>query len=170
LYSYTPRGTLSSTSVIGVSTMATKTDAFGQVLYQDYTSTHHRDYDYDALGRLVRAGTSYTGAGNTLALDASTTFVRDPGGGLLGQAGGGTQKLAWTDLHTDLVALFDATSTTLSASAAYDPLGKVLATVGTIGSLGYQSEYIDSATGRINMAARWYNTDTGQFDTRDSVG
>jgi len=39
-----------------------------------------------------------------------------------------------------------------------------------IGSLGYQSEYTDLSTGRTNMAARWYNTATGQFDTRDSAG
>ncbi|MFK3979481.1 polymorphic toxin-type HINT domain-containing protein [Micromonospora sp. NPDC050397] len=37
------------------------------------------------------------------------------------------------------------------------------------GNLGYQSEYTDSTTGRVNMLARWYNTATGQFDTRDTM-
>ena len=37
-----------------------------------------------------------------------------------------------------------------------------------LGSLGYQSEWTDAGTGRVNMHARWYNPDTGQFDTRDT--
>ena len=166
LFSYTARGTLASTSVIGVSTLATTTDAFGQIRSQGYSTTQHHDYDYDALGRLVRTGAPYSGAGNTLAADGSTTYIRDGGGALIGQATGAAAKLAWTDRHSDVVAMFDATTATL---AAYDPLGKVLSSVGTMGSLGYQGEYTDTATGRVNMAARWYNTDTGQFDSRDSA-
>ena len=38
-----------------------------------------------------------------------------------------------------------------------------------LGNLGYQSEWTDVGTGRVNMRTRWYNTDTGQFDTRDTV-
>ncbi|HET6215159.1 MAG TPA: RHS repeat-associated core domain-containing protein, partial [Micromonosporaceae bacterium] len=36
-------------------------------------------------------------------------------------------------------------------------------------NLGYQSAWTDFATGRVNMWQRWYNTLTGQFDTRDTV-
>jgi hypothetical protein len=39
----------------------------------------------------------------------------------------------------------------------------VLASAGLTGQLGYQSEWTESLTGRVNMLARWYNTDTGQF-------
>ena len=82
---------------------------------------------------------------------------------------GTTNRLVWTDRHADVVGQFDATSTTLAGSTSYDPLGKVLATASALGSLGYQSEYSDPATGRVNMLSRWYNTDTGSFDTRDSI-
>jgi RHS repeat-associated protein len=37
------------------------------------------------------------------------------------------------------------------------------------GNLGYQSAYTEFNTGRVNMAARWYNSASGQFDNRDSV-
>jgi large repetitive protein len=77
--------------------------------------------------------------------------------------------LAWTDLHDDVVGEFTATGSTLTGSTAYDPFGKVLASTGMAGSLGYQSEWADPATGRVNMLARWYNPDTGQFDTRDTA-
>jgi RHS repeat-associated protein len=71
-------------------------------------------------------------------------------------------------LHSDVVGQFTATGSALDGSTAYDPLGKVLATVAMVGNLGYQSEWTDAFTGRVNMLARWYNTDTGQFDTRDT--
>ncbi|MFD6756630.1 hypothetical protein [Micromonospora gifhornensis] len=45
----------------------------------------------------------------------------------------------------------------------------MLNTVGLLGQLGYQSEWTDALTNRVNMHARWYNTDTGQFDTRDTA-
>jgi RHS repeat-associated protein len=38
-----------------------------------------------------------------------------------------------------------------------------------LGNLGYQSEWTDAFTGRVNMFSRWYNTRTGQFDTRDTA-
>ncbi|WJK43973.1 RHS repeat-associated core domain-containing protein [Solwaraspora sp. WMMA2056] len=56
-----------------------------------------------------------------------------------------------------------------AGAATYDPLGKVVASTGVIGSLGFQSEWTDAVTSRVNMHARWYNTDTGQFDTRDTA-
>ena len=168
-YAYTPRGTLSSTTVIGVSTVATQADAYGQIASQYTTPTAHQDYVYDALGRSVRPGASYTGLGNTMASDATSTYTRDPSGGLLGAAQGTTTRTLWTDLHTDVVGQFDPTAATLAGSTAYEPLGKVIAATGMIGTLGYQSEWTDNLTGRVNMAARWYNTDTGQFDTRDTI-
>ncbi|WP_329105020.1 ricin-type beta-trefoil lectin domain protein [Micromonospora sp. NBC_01699] len=162
-YAYTARGTLAS-----VGGVTTATDAFGQVRSQG-SASGARTYDYDALGRAVQSGFAYAGLGNDLASDGTTTYTRDPSGGLLGTASGGTQRLSWTDLHTDVIGQFTATGTALTGSSTYDPLGKVLAQAGLIGGLGYQSEWTDTATGRVNMHARWYNTDTGQFDTRDTA-
>ena len=168
-YSYTPRGTLSAVSTLGTSTVYTRTDAFGQVKTQFATPTEQRDYDYDALGRVAHAGGAYTGIGNQLASDGTSTYVRDPRGALAGVATGADKRLAWTDLHTDVVGQFTATGTTLAGSRTYDPLGKVAASTSMLGNLGYQSEYADTTTGRVNMLSRWYNTATGQFDTRDTI-
>jgi large repetitive protein len=168
-YSYTPRGTLAQTVTPG-GTLATTTDAFGQVVAQvgnGSTAT----YQYDALGRAVKTGFAYADMGNTLAKDADATYTRGPDGSALG-VGSGTgagSRYAWADLHRDLVGQFTATGTTLAGSATYDPMGVVVAGSSMLGHLGYQSEWTESVTGRANMHARWYNIDTGQFDTRDTV-
>jgi RHS repeat-associated protein len=162
-YSYTARGTLAAAGAV-----TTVTDAFGQVRSQGAVAGA-RSYDYDALGRAVVPGFAYAGVGNDLATDGTATFTRDPFGGVLGEAAGGSQRLVWTDLHTDVIGQFTAAGTGLAGSSTYDPLGKVLAQSSMLGGLGYQSEWTDTATGRVNMLARWYNTDTGQFDTRDSA-
>src|SRR5256714_1815900 len=39
-----------------------------------------------------------------------------------------------------------------------------------VGTVGYQSAFTETTSGRVNMAARWYNPATGQFDNRDAVG
>lgn len=38
-----------------------------------------------------------------------------------------------------------------------------------MGSHGYQSGWTDPATGRVNVAARWYSPATGQFDSKDTA-
>lgn len=162
-YTYTPRGTLSGT-VVGTVTTPTTADAFDQV-----TGQAGQTYNYDALGRSVRSGHSFSGTGNDLAADATAQYIRTPEGDLASVASGATKLYAWTDLHSDVVAQFGATDTALPRTATYDPFGKPIGTPALLGSLGFQSEWTDTSTGRVNMAARWYNPDTGQFDTRDSV-
>ncbi|WP_157545167.1 LamG-like jellyroll fold domain-containing protein [Hamadaea tsunoensis] len=165
-YAYTARGTLASTQT-GTTVLTSTDDAFDQVTAQQYAGGT-QTYAYDALGRGLRTGFAYTGLDNDLAADSTATYVRDPGGGVLGEQSGGVTRLAWTDLHDDVVGQFTASSTALDASTTYDPLGRVTATTGMLGNLGYQSEWTDTFTSRVNMLARWYNTDTGQFDNRDS--
>ncbi|MFC3503111.1 LamG-like jellyroll fold domain-containing protein [Micromonospora krabiensis] len=162
-YTYTARGTLAEAGG-----NITRTDAFGQVLSQQ-SAGGTQTYEYDALGRAIRPGHAYAGLGNDLAADAGATYVRGASGEVVGTTAGGTQRMVWTDLHSDVVGQFAATGTALSGSVTYDPLGKVLSTSGLIGQLGYQSEWTDAVTSRVNMHARWYNTDTGQFDTRDAA-
>ncbi|MCP2323337.1 RHS repeat-associated protein [Hamadaea flava] len=169
-YNYTARGTLSSTQT-GSTTYTTTADAFGQILSQG-SAGGTQTYTYDALGRAIKTGFAYTGLDNDLAADSETTYVRDPSSDLVGEVrtADQTKRLTLTDLHDDVVGQLTATSATLDGSVNYDPLGKVLASSGTvIGHLGYQSEWTESVTGRVNMLARWYNTDTGQFDTRDTA-
>ncbi|MEV6298219.1 polymorphic toxin-type HINT domain-containing protein [Actinoplanes sp. NPDC051861] len=68
-----------------------------------------------------------------------------------------------------MVGQFSGGGSTLSGSTTFDPLGRVVASTGAVGNLGFQQEYTEPATGRVNMHARWYNPETGQFDTRDSA-
>lgn len=169
-YEYTARGTLKRT-ISGSVAYDTHTDAFGQVRSQQATGGTTTNYDYDALGRAIKPGFTYTGLSNHLASDGSATYTRGPAGELFGQ-GSGTgagSRYAWTDQHWDVVGQFSATGTALSGSTTYDPLGKVLTTSGMVGNLGYQSEWTDGLSGRVNMLSRWYNPSTGQFDTRDSA-
>ncbi|GAA2707818.1 LamG-like jellyroll fold domain-containing protein [Micromonospora olivasterospora] len=163
-YTYTARGTLASAGGV-----TTSTDAFGQVVSQQSTGGGSQTYSYDGLGRAIRPGFSYGGLANDLAGDASASYVRGPSGEVVGTASGGSQRLVWTDLHTDVVGQFTATGAGLSGSMTYDPLGKIVGTAGLLGQLGYQSEWTDAVTSRVNMHARWYNTETGQFDTRDTA-
>ncbi|WP_414169926.1 LamG-like jellyroll fold domain-containing protein [Streptoverticillium reticulum] len=175
-YRYTARGTLTQQAT-GTTTTAFASDAFDQQVTQGTQS-----YVTDALGRVMTGtGTdgskisfSYSGTGNTLASDGSSTYTWTPDGGLVGigmaGAAAGTGSLALTDQHDDVVGNFSATGTALSGSTAYDPLGNGAGTTGTpVGRLGYQSGWTDLATGKVNMAARWYNPAAGQFMNRDTM-
>ena len=171
-FAYSARGT--QTAGAGGTTAAF--DAYGQ----DVT-TGVQTYTYDALGRAISAATSggatrtlaYSGPGNIVASDGTNLYSRGPGGDLegIGAVGQGTGSglTAWTDLHHDVVADFTATGTTLTGSAAYDPLGNKIGTSSLTGSLGYQGEYTDRTTGNVNMDSRWYSPATGQFTSRDTI-
>ncbi len=165
---YTARGTLRK-ETIGTVEMDTLADAFGQITQQETPLGATLNYTYDGLGRLTKAGFAYTGLGNDLASDGTSTYTVDPAGGVLGVKQGASSTYAWTDRHTDVVGYFTATGTTLSGSATYDPWGKTVAAATPTGSLGFQQEYTEAATGKVNMHARWYDPDTGGFDSRDSV-
>ncbi|MFI6325526.1 LamG-like jellyroll fold domain-containing protein [Nonomuraea sp. NPDC050556] len=175
-YAYTPRGTLATQTKAGVTTNLSF-DAFDRLI-----SDGDSLYTYDGLNRLssrtrgtVKDQFIYTGLGNDIATitDAGTgglraKYGRDASGGLLGQQEGtGPATGTLTDLHDDLVATFDTTG--LITSTSYDPFGNVTTQTGGKTNLGYQGEYTDPDTGRVNMHARWYQPGTGAFTTRDSA-
>ncbi|MFE7958248.1 LamG-like jellyroll fold domain-containing protein [Streptomyces sp. NPDC057413] len=170
-YSYTARGTLRSVTDAQSQTTSTTADAFNRVI-----TSGGKTYAYDGLDRMVTAGNggtnqtfSYTGIANDLASDGTTTYSRDPGGALIGINAGGTKVLAMTDVHDDVVGQFTDAGSALTGSTTYDPFGKVLATQSMVGALGYQSEWTDPDTAQVDMAARWYNPNIGQFSSRDTV-
>jgi large repetitive protein len=168
-YAYTANGTLTSEG----STAATF-DAYG-----DQVSSGTDSFTYDALGRVVtrtRAGStvdlSYDGVGNQLASDGTgDDYVYNPSGSLISASIDGTDVDLWTDAHTDVVGDFTSSGTALSGTAEYDPLGNVLSQTGNASglSVGYQSGYTDSATGGVDMDARWYTPSSGQFTSADTV-
>ncbi|MEU7905922.1 LamG-like jellyroll fold domain-containing protein [Actinoplanes sp. NPDC049118] len=167
-YEYTARGTLRKT-ISGTVPLETKADAFDQITRQYSGESTFVDYTYDGLGRALKPGFAYTGLGNDLAADGSALYTRDPAGDLVGIKQSGASVYAWTDRHTDVVGQFTANGASLAGSTTYDPLGAVVASTTNVGNLGFQQEFTEPETGRVNMHARWYNTETGQFDTRDSA-
>ncbi|MFC4013501.1 RHS repeat-associated core domain-containing protein [Nonomuraea purpurea] len=173
-YAYTSRGTLATSTKAGATTAYTF-DAFDRLI-ADGDSL----YSYDALNRMTNRirGTAkqtfaYSGLGNDLAAITDSSgavqakYARDPGGSLLGlKEGTGAAVATLTDLHGDLVATYTAT---LQTSTAYDPFGTVIAQTGPKTQLGYQGEYTDPDTDKINMHARWYQPGTGTFTSRDTA-
>ncbi|MEU7745367.1 LamG-like jellyroll fold domain-containing protein [Nonomuraea sp. NPDC049158] len=161
-YAYSARGTLKSRTPNGGSASATSYDAFDRMITDGATS-----YAYDGLDRLAStAGRtfSYSGLGNTPAAAGAELYGRDPSGDLVSVAG----LYAYTDRHGDLTATFTGAGV-LTDSAAYDPYGKVVANSGTKRDVGYQGGWTDPATGKVNMAARWYDPGTGAFPSRDTL-
>ncbi|UBU09472.1 RHS repeat-associated core domain-containing protein [Nonomuraea gerenzanensis] len=176
-YTYTARGTLAEDSA-GI-VRRTKFDAFDRLINDDAVV-----YEYDALDRVetrTAGGKStrmvYDGVSNNLTAvtDGGTgvvtsTFGRDALGRTLGLSDGTGGRLAFCDLRGDLIGTFGAGSTSLADSVAFDPFGEVLSRTGAAHDLGYQGGYTDPDTGKVNMAARWYQPSTGSFVSRDTLG
>ncbi|WP_344976381.1 LamG-like jellyroll fold domain-containing protein [Streptosporangium fragile] len=174
-YTYTPRGTVATETTGGVTKNLTF-DAFDRLI-TDGEAT----YGYDALGRMtsrtkgtVQQRFVYSGLTNDIAAVTDgagaiqARYGRDPSGGLLSlQEGTGPALATMTDLHGDLVGTFSGTA--LVDSTAYDPFGQVIQRSGTARALGYQGEYTDPDTGKVNMDARWYQPGTGAFASRDTA-
>ncbi|MFI8350693.1 toxin C-terminal domain-containing protein, partial [Streptomyces sp. NPDC085596] len=176
-YSYTARGTLTQQSTAGGATTAFTSDAYGGQI-----TAGTQTYGLDATGRVITDTTqaggtrtlTYSGAGNTVANDQSYQYTYDPSGGLVGINTAGassttTGRLAFTDQHDDVIGTFTAGATTLAGSSTYSPLGKVTASSSSFGLLGYQSGWTDPGTSKVDMAARWYNPDAGQFMNKDTL-
>ncbi|WP_327380522.1 LamG-like jellyroll fold domain-containing protein [Streptomyces sp. NBC_01207] len=169
-YAYSARGTEKTiTETAGGATRTIQTDAFERTIING-TST----FTYDSLDRVMtHNGTAFTydGGSNRLVADGATNYTRLPDGtvlstGVTGQAG--AARLAVTDQHTDLVASLAPDGTAVAGSRAFDPFGKTTASQGSNPNLGYQSGWTDSATGEVNMAARWYQPGIGSFTSRDT--
>ncbi|WP_170991221.1 DNRLRE domain-containing protein [Herbidospora galbida] len=176
-YTYTPRGT-QATATKGALTTTSTFDAFDRMI-TDGGAT----YIYDALDRMTtrtQSGTTakyvYGGTSNdlTAVTDAAGAvqelYNRDATGALLSsKTGAATAQFQLTDHHRDVVAGFTAGATSLSGSTSYDPFGTVLATGGARPQLGYQGSWTDPASGKSNMASRWYQPGTGTFASRDTM-
>ncbi|NUW43297.1 RHS repeat-associated core domain-containing protein [Nonomuraea rhodomycinica] len=174
-YTYSARGTLKEED--GGAVRMTKFDAFDRMV-RDGAVT----YDYDALDRVESRASgdkatrmTYDGLSNNLVAvtDAggarTASFGRDALGRTLGISDGAGAQLAFSDQHGDLIGTFTTDGATLADSVAYDPFGEVTTRTGNAHTLGYQGGYTDPDSGKINMAARWYQPTTGSFVSRDTL-
>ncbi|SCL73361.1 RHS repeat-associated core domain-containing protein [Micromonospora peucetia] len=168
-YTYTARGTLASRTSSGL------TEKYAFDAFDRLTAAGSVTYAYDALNRVAaRGGSSFGYAGMTddVVTDGAGRYSRGPTGEVLGVGQGTEQLLALTDGHGDVVAGIDPADSTLGKladSKAYDPFGKVVATEGDPGDLGFQGDWTDPTTGQVDMGARWYEPGTGAFVSRDPV-
>jgi RHS repeat-associated protein len=168
-YGWTKRGTLSSKQVGAAEAVTSTFDAFDRTI-TDGTST----YTYDGLDRIRSRGgvsMSWLGLSQELTSDGTTQFSQDVTGQTIAQkTGTAPGSMLAANSHGDIVGSMPATATSLATSKAYDPWGKVLGTTGgTQPSLGYQGDWTDPGTGKVDMNARLYDPETAMFTARDSV-
>ncbi|WP_040456748.1 RHS repeat-associated core domain-containing protein, partial [Kribbella catacumbae] len=82
-------------------------------------------------------------------------------------------RLVLADRHGDVFGGFDPTDTTLTTglpdSRTYDPFGNSTAANGLKYRIGYQGDWTDPRSGDVNQGARWYNPDSGTFNSRDTM-
>ncbi|OZV81609.1 hypothetical protein CA850_10595 [Micromonospora echinospora] len=168
-YTYSARGTLLGRTSSGL------TEQYAFDAFDRLTAAEGQTYAYDGLDRLVtRTGQTFTyaGLGDDVVADGVEYFARGPAHELLATGAADQERLSLTDAHGDVVAAIDPADTdltTLNDSTAYDPFGKKVGSVGNTGNLGYQGDWTDPDTGKIDMGARWYDPGTGTFASRDSV-
>jgi len=104
-----------------------------------------------------------------LVKDASTAYVYGPGGLALEQLNGST--VLW--MHHGQVGstrLVSDRGGTTQASYTYDAYGYLTATTGTISNpLRFAGQYQDGESGLYYARARYYDSSTGQFISRDPI-
>ncbi|MEV0701015.1 polymorphic toxin-type HINT domain-containing protein [Saccharopolyspora sp. NPDC050389] len=125
-----------------------------------------------ALNRLVAADggrVAYAGRSLDVAAGGASLYSYLPGGEPLGVTTAGTSGVAVANQHTDLVGVVDPTTGGLSGWRTFTPLGSQIEAQGVQPGLGFQRQYTDPDTGRVNMGSRWYQPGTGTFASRDQA-
>ncbi|PRW64745.1 LamG-like jellyroll fold domain-containing protein [Actinopolyspora mortivallis] len=165
-FEYSPRGTVTARTTGGTTTDV-RFNAYGEM-----TADGGKSYEYDALNRLVTAGQrslSYVGDSLMVASDGRSEYSYTPDGGALGVAEGDSAGIAVTNQHTDLVGTVSPADGSVSGWRSFSPFGEVSRRQGSQPDLGFQGQFTDSDSGKVNMGARWYRPSTGTFTSRDTA-
>ncbi|MFN8036450.1 MAG: DNRLRE domain-containing protein [Acidimicrobiia bacterium] len=166
-YAYTARGTLSSRTV-GATVTPSTFDAFDRQL-----TSGSDTFQYDALDRAAKRNSTvftYAGISDAVVNDGTFTYSRTPGGAAMALAKSTTKLAVSADRHGDVINTLNPTTGAVADSKAYDPWGSVTAQTGTTGpSIGYQGNWTDPNSSRVDMGARWYLPGQATFATRDSL-
>ncbi|MFJ8582118.1 RHS repeat-associated core domain-containing protein [Micromonospora sp. NPDC093277] len=170
-YSYTPRGTLSETTHDDAPPRPATFDGFDRLIADGPIT-----YSYDSLDRLATrtaTGTTtfkYTGLLADPTQSGTETYWRSPTGSILSGNLGGTNLLPAIDGHNDLVGWSTIPmGSTLTASTGFDPFGLPTSESGVQANVGFQGDWTDPDTGRVNMHARWYDPHSATFASRDDT-
>jgi RHS repeat-associated protein len=132
-------------------------------------------YTYDSLDRVIGRSVSgvtkffnYAGFETDPTSDGTSSWSRSPSGSVLGQTRAGASVLVGTERHGDVAWTLNPITGTIADSTVSDPYGKALSVTGTPGQVGFQGDWTDPLTGLVWMAARWYDTQSGTFTSRDT--
>jgi RHS repeat-associated protein len=170
VYTWTPRGTLSSVTHDSDPTIDVDYDALGRQVAWGAVS-----YEYDSLNRLVDRGgvaLSYDGDELDPVVFGDERFSRNPAGEVVavGDATApGSGRLAGANQHHDLAWLLDADGA-VTDTRVWNAFGTSGGTSGSSTvSIGYQSDVTDPDSGAVWMGARWYLPSADTFGARDEV-
>jgi RHS repeat-associated protein len=141
-------------------------------------------YTYDALDRLRTVGESgvttrfrYVGASTSVAQvidNSSGSVIANHATDLAGielydfTPGGASQAYLGRNGHNDVTWTASSTGA-VSATAAYDPFGGLVASTGSVGNSRWQGSWQDTVTGLYYVIARWYAPTLGRFISNDPV-
>jgi RHS repeat-associated protein len=101
---------------------------------------------------------------------ASTYYLRDNQGNLLGERIGSVHYYYLTDKLGSVVAVISGDGQTVSDRTGYDPYGNITYTAGSITNpFGYAGGYTD-ATGLVQFGARYYDPTTARWTQIDPAG
>ncbi|WP_198153048.1 DNRLRE domain-containing protein [Pseudofrankia sp. DC12] len=169
-YTYTARGTVSTTTTAS----ATTSDTFNALdqLTSVTSGPTTTSYEYDALGRVSWRNSSQAFAYEDLSNEPSyhdgTLYAYDPTGKLIGADTGSAGLATLTNPHGDTIAAFTTTGT-LTDTRTYDPFGTPTTTGTSHLEIGYQGGWTDPTTSQLDADTRWYTPTNGTFTTRDST-
>ncbi len=130
----------------------------------------------DGLGRVVRDGStvfSFSGVSMDPSSVGLSVFGRSPSGKVVSEREGTSPSvLLGSNRHGDVSWRFDG-SGVLSSSSVFGPWGTVRgSTTSTAVSgfgVGFQGDVTDSGSGLVWLGARWFDSGTASFVSRDSV-
>jgi RHS repeat-associated protein len=119
---------------------------------------------------------STTLVSGTFGIDASTTsgtttyFIRTNTGTVIGEHVGSTSYYYLHENEGSVVAVINASGSTVADRYAYDPYGVATPSGSTANPFGYASGYTDAATGLVQFGTRYYNPSVGLFTQEDPSG
>lgn len=167
-HTYAPRGTLRTSTVGSGSTQDHLFDAFDRTVSDAGVPG---SLAYDSLDRVRsrnNVAIDWEGLTTNLTSDGTTTYTYRADGSPFGTTDGVDPKEIFTDVHGDVIGITDANDSALDVSRSYDPFGVVTTAGTTAAQLGYQGDWTDPDSGRVNANARQYTPGTATFTARDS--
>ena len=132
--------------------------------YADADQTERTSYTVNGFSTSQSAGA--LGLGSDRTGGATTYYVRDNTGQVIGQTSSGTRWYYLKDGLGSVVAVINDTGNTVGNRFGYDPYGKstyTFASPTVTSSYRYTGGYLDTTTGLYKLGMRYYDPTIGRF-------